>query len=33
MLDLLTVNETSLDSQPIDDDTINGARKLMEEAV
>lgn len=32
ILDLLTVNETSLDNQPTDDDTINGVRSLMTEA-
>lgn len=31
MLDLLTVNETSQE-QPIDDDSINGVRQLMQEA-
>ena len=33
MLDFLTVNETSNDNQPTDDDTINGVKNLMEEAV
>ena len=32
MLDLLTVNETSHENQPLDDDTINGVRQLMQEA-
>lgn len=33
MLDFLTVNETSHDNQAQDDDTVNGVRQLMEEAV
>ena len=33
MLDNLTVNETSSDNQPTDDDSINGVRQLMQEAV
>ena len=33
MLDNFTVNETSQDNQPMDDDTINGVRQLMHEAV
>lgn len=33
MLDYLTVNETSQDNQPMDDDTVNGVRSLMEENV
>jgi translation initiation factor 3 subunit D len=33
ILDLLTVNETSQDNQPVDDETINGVRQLMQEAV
>lgn len=33
MLDCLTVNETSQDNQPMDDDSINGVRQLMQEAV
>ena len=32
MLDLLTVNETSQEHQPIDDEGINGVRQLMQEA-
>jgi hypothetical protein len=32
MLDNLTVNETSHESQPVDDDSINGVRQIMEEA-
>lgn len=33
MLDFLTVNETSHENQPMDDDTINGVKQLMQEAV
>lgn len=33
MLDYLTVNETSHDNQPIDDDSVNGVRQIMDEAV
>lgn len=33
ILDYLTVNETSTSAQPLDDDTINGVRQLMEEDV
>lgn len=33
MLDYMTVNETSHDNQPLDDETINGTRQLMQEAV
>ena len=33
MLDFLTVNETSHDNQPVDDETVNGVRQIMEEAV
>ena len=33
MLDNLTVNETSSENQPIDDDSVNGVRKIMEEAM
>ena len=33
MLDYMTVNETSHDTQPIDDDSINGVRQMMSEAV
>lgn len=33
MLDYLTVNETSHDNQPQDDETLNGTRQLMQEAV
>jgi translation initiation factor 3 subunit D len=32
MLDYLTVNETSHESQPADDDSVNGVRALLEEA-
>jgi translation initiation factor 3 subunit D len=32
MLDYLTVNETSHESQPLDDDTVNGVRQIMDEA-
>ena len=31
MLDLYTLNETSPDSQPADDDSINGSKKIMQE--
>ena len=33
MLDNLTVNETSSENQPMDDETLNGVRQLMAEAV
>ena len=33
ILDWLTVNETSHENQPMDDETINGVRELMKEAV
>jgi len=33
MLDYLTVNETSHDNQPVDDETVNGVRQIMDEAV
>jgi hypothetical protein len=34
MLDLLTVNETApYNDQPLNDDTINGVKAIMEEAV
>lgn len=33
MLDMLTVNETSYENQPMDDDSINGVKQLMQEAV
>jgi hypothetical protein len=32
MLDNLTVNETSHESQPVDDDSENGVKRIMEEA-
>ena len=32
MLDYLTVNETSNENQPFDDDSVNGVRQLMKEA-
>jgi hypothetical protein len=32
-LNFLTVNETSHDNQPQDDETVNGVRQLMQEAV
>jgi len=32
MLDNLTVNETSHESQPVDDDSVNGVKQIMEEA-
>jgi translation initiation factor 3 subunit D len=32
MLDNLTVNETSHESQPVDDDSENGVRNIMKEA-
>ncbi len=31
-LDNLTVNETSHENQPVDDDSVNGVRQIMEEA-
>ena len=33
ILDWLTINETSHENQPMDDETINGVRELMKEAV
>jgi translation initiation factor 3 subunit D len=33
MLDYHTVNETSHDTQPVDDDSVNGVRQIMDEAV
>ena len=33
MVDFLTLNETSNGNQPTDDDTMNGVKNLMEEAV
>lgn len=33
MLDYLTVNETSHENQPVDEDSVNGVRNIMEEAV
>ena len=32
ILDYLTVNETSHEHQPLDDETLNGVKSLMEEA-
>lgn len=32
MLNMLTVNETSHESQPVDDDSVNGVKQIMEEA-
>jgi len=33
MLDHLTVNETSHDTQPVDEDSVNGVRQIMKESV
>jgi translation initiation factor 3 subunit D len=33
ILDFLTVNETSHENQPVDDDTVNGVRQIMREAL
>jgi translation initiation factor 3 subunit D len=33
MLDYLTVNETSHENQPVDDEGVNGVRQIMDEAV
>ena len=33
ILDFLTVNETSHDNQPVDDESVNGVRQIMREAL